>query len=136
MLPDKSADEIFAVDDIGKELVEVPEWGCSVLVYGSTGKERDDFDARSLIARGKNQEANLRNLRARMVALCVRNRDGTRKFTDEQVERLGDKSSKALDRICETARRLSSITEKDIQDLTKNSESSPSGGSSSDSPSH
>ena len=44
-------------------------------------------------------------------------------FTDRDVERLGKKSALALDRIYEVAQRLNGIGKKEIDELTKNSES-------------
>ena len=123
---------ILAVPDIATEDVDVPEWGGVVRVRGLTASQRDAFEAASLQGKGKNTSVNLHNLRARLVALCIVDEDGNQLFAERDVHVLGQKSAAAIDRIYDTATRLSGIGENDVEELTKNSESDQSGDSTSD----
>ena len=121
-----SRDAILAVDDVQFEDVEVPEWGGKVRVKSLTGKERDALESSMIIGKGKNANVNLNNLRAKLVARSVVDEDGKRIFTDDDISALGAKSAAALTRVYEVAQRLSGITQEDVDELTKNSETAPS----------
>ena len=116
-------DEILQVQDLPTEQVHVPEWGGDVLVRALTGAERDMFEQSIVEQRGRNTRMNLRNIRAKLVALTVVDEQGNRIFKDEDVKWLGNKSAAALDRIFEVAQRLSGLRDEDVEELAKNSES-------------
>ena len=59
------------------------------------------------------------------MALTICDQEGERLFTDADVEALGEKSSTALNRVWDVARRLSALTVKDEQALLKNSKADP-----------
>jgi hypothetical protein len=117
-----SRDEILALDDILEELVTVPEWrGSQYLVRGLMGDQRDDYEASCIKGRGRKQEVNLRNARAKLVTLTTYTPDGkARVFQDGDAEELGRKSAAALQRLFEPAARLSGLTEDDMEELAKN----------------
>lgn len=119
-LLNKSA--ILAAKDLPTEDIEVPEWGGTVRVRSLTGAERDAFEASIVDARGKTPQVNPRNMRAKLVALTVIDEDGKRVFGDADVSALGGKSASALNRVFEVAQRLSGLTEADVEDLGKGSE--------------
>lgn len=121
-----SRDAILAVDDVQYEDVEVPEWGGKVRVKSLTGKERDGLEASMIVGKGKNANVNLSNLRAKLVARAVVDENGKRVFGDDDIAALGAKSAAALTRVYEVAQRLSGITQEDVDELTKNSETAPS----------
>jgi hypothetical protein len=116
-----TAEQILAADDIRPETVEVPEWGGSVLVWPLTGAERDELELTTIEGKGRNAQVNLRNFRAKLVVRTVRDADGRRIFTDDQAAALGSKSAAALERIADVARRLSGLSEADVEELTGNS---------------
>lgn len=121
-----SRDAILAVDDVQFEDVDVPEWGGKVRVKSLTGRERDALESSMIVGKGKNANVNLNNLRAKLVARSVVDEDGKRLFNDDDIAALGAKSAAALTRVYEAAQRLSGITEEDVDELTKNSETAPS----------
>lgn len=125
-------DQILAVEDLKRETIDVPEWGGEVIVKSLTGAERDAFEDSVVRQRGKTRELNLRNARARLVSLSLIDESGSRLFSDGDVEALGRKSAAALDRVFAAAQRLSGLTENDIDELAKNSESGQSDSSTSD----
>lgn len=120
---------ILAAEDLPRELVEVPEWGGAVYVRALTGAERDQFEASIVEQRGRDMRMNMRNIRAKLVALTVVDEDGQRIFTDDDVAALGGKSAAALDRLFAVAQRLSGLSKEDVEELAKNSESVQSAGS-------
>ena len=125
-------DQILAAEDLKRETIDVPEWGGDVIVRSLTGAERDAFEDSVVRQRGKTRELNLRNQGARLVSLSLIDESGTRLFSDGDVEALGRKSAAALDRVFAAAQRLSGLTENDIDELAKNSESGQSDSSTSD----
>lgn len=113
-------DEILGINDLPTEDVFVPEWNTWVRVRGLTGAERDQFEQSIVEARGKDTRVNLRNIRAKLVALCVVDEEGKRLFKDEDAELLGRKSAVALNRIFEVAQRLSGLRPEDVEELAGN----------------
>lgn len=121
-------DAIFAIEDIEYEDLVIPEWKNQVVrIRTLTGTQRDDWD-RSIVEfakkkRGRSREATIKeNLRARLIALAVVDGNGKPLFTPKDVQRIGRKSAKALDRIFDRASEMSGIGEDDIELLTKNLE--------------
>jgi len=132
-------DQILGADDIKRAEVAVPEWGGTVLVQGLSGTERDQYEE-SLIrwraTKGRNVAAMpaLANARAKLLSLSIVDEDGQRLFSDADVKALGEKSSKALERVFDVAARLSGLQPGDVAELTQSFESGPSGDSGSTSP--
>ena len=138
-------DAILKADDLPTEDVRVPEWfdaetgADMVLVQGLNGTQRDEFEASTIALRGpmgkQTAVPDTANIRAKLVARCIID-DETRKpmFTQQDVHKLGEKSSAALDRVFEVASRLSGISKDDLEELGKDSKSDQNGGSISLSP--
>lgn len=115
-----SKDDILKADDVRTEEVEVPEWGGSVLVRGMTGEERDEFEASMLVRRGDQMIPDTWNTRAKLIARCVIDDDGTPLFTRQDVDALGKKSGAALDRVFDVASRLSGLRPEDAKEAAEN----------------
>ena len=130
-MPLLTRDMILSANDRLTEVVDVPEWGGRVRVRSLTGAERDRLEQSAVETRGKSRELNMKNLRAKLVALSVIDAKGTRVFQDHDVALLGEKSAAALQRVWDVASRLSGLTEQDAEELAKNSGSDQSGGLSS-----
>lgn len=113
-------DAILQANDLPTERVEVPEWDGEVIVRGLTAAERDQFEQSIVETRGKDTRVNLRNIRAKLVALTVVDEEGNRIFRDEDVELLGRKSATAINRIFEVAQRLSGLRPEDVDELAGN----------------
>lgn len=115
-------DEILRVIDVRTEVVDVPEWGGSLTVRGMTGRERDQYESAMLVADRKgNLKMDMANARARIVAICAVDTDGSPLFTKDDVFLLSTKSSAALDRVYGVAAALSGIGDRDLEELVKNS---------------
>lgn len=119
-------EQILGAADLEERIVEVPEWGGDVLVRGITGAERDLFEKSCIEMKGKNREFNTANFRAKLVALSIVDPD-TKKpmFTQVDINALGKKSAKALNRVYDVATELSGFGDEEVEELTKNSESIP-----------
>ncbi len=130
-MPILTREDILAVEDIGRELVAIPEWGGEVWVYGMTAAERDHLEKNLVQTKGKDVQTNLENVRAKIAAISIRNEEGKRIFNESDIHELGRKSALALDRIFNVAQRLSGISQEDVEELSKNSESDQSDGSTS-----
>lgn len=127
--------QILAAPDLVTELVPVPEWGGEVLVRSLTGTARDQYEADFLLidtSRGKpSYDMDLENARARLVALSVVDESGTLIFSDDDVIELGKKSASALDRVYAASKRISGLSDDDVEELRKNSRRGRRGGSNS-----
>lgn len=128
-----SREAILAAPDLTFEDVAVPEWGGTVRLRGLTGAERDQYEAEFLridtSGRKVKYDMELGNARARLVALSVVDGQGQRLFDERDVEALGRKSGAALDRVYAAAKRLSGLSEEDMEELQKNSRRGPDGDS-------
>lgn len=122
-------DDILAADDIEFEEVHVPEWGGFVRVKGLTAKEGDAFEESVLIRDGKEFDVNPRGLRAKLVALTAVDPEGKLIFSEEDVDKLGDKSRAALDRVFKVSQQLSGIGEKEMEALESDLENAQESGS-------
>lgn len=112
------------------EVVTVPVLG-AVTVRGMSGLQRDAFEASCMEGKGKKREFNMRNVRAKLVAMCVMGPDGARLFSDSDAEALGEGRADVLDALYASAARLSGISKEDAEDLGKPSGTETPGGSSS-----
>ncbi len=127
-----SAEDILKAEDRKIETVPVPEWGGEVLVREMSGLERDRFD---ISVRDANDNLNLQNYRARLVAACACDAAGKLLFTPFQAQDLGQKSSLILMRIFRVAQKLNGMSQEAVADAKKDSSETASGASPSDSPS-
>jgi hypothetical protein len=121
---------IMSAEDIPTQIVEVPEWGLAVRVKGLTGKQVDAWQGSLFKVKGDDVEMKMTNARAKLVAMCIVDENGKRVFNDgADVFDLGDKASKAINRIYEVARELSGISKEALEDIEGNFDETPSGDS-------
>lgn len=125
-------DKILQVEDIQKELVNVPEWGGDVYVRGMTGAERDRFEASIVQMQGTERKLNMSNVRAKLASLTICDEQGQRLFNDADVAKLAEKSASALQRIFAVAQRLSGIGDDDVKELAEGLRANPTEDSASD----
>jgi hypothetical protein len=70
-------------------------------------------------------ELNRKNFRARLLVKCVTDDTGARIFTDDEAAKLGEQPADVLDRVFAVAQQVNGMTQKDVEDLAKNSDSAP-----------
>lgn len=126
-------DEILGADDLKTKDVPVPEWNGEVRIRTLTGEQRDDYEA-SMIEMKKDgtPKRNVKNVRARLVALCIVNERGEQVFNPSDIVQLGRKSAAALDRVATACQELNAFSDEDIEELAQGFNSDPSEGSTSD----
>jgi hypothetical protein len=117
-----SAEQILDADDLSYEDVPVPEWGGTVRVRELPGTERDKFEAQFVGKDGASVRAEgLEGFRARLAAAAIVDESGKQLFRSvAETKRLGEKSARALQRVCDVATRLSKMSEEDVKELTGN----------------
>lgn len=108
-------EQILTANDLVTETVAVPEWGGDVLVRTMTGSERDAFEAG---ISALPEASRLKDIRAKLCALCIVDPNGARLFAPNETSVLGAKSAAALDRVFAAAMRLNGLSKKDVDDLT------------------
>lgn len=130
-------EDILQADDLEKEKVYLEPWDGHVYVREMTAEERDEFESDMVDVRqngqGSETQMDTRNIRARMAALTVVDKDDNRLFSEDDIKRLGSKSSRAMNKIFNKAQKLSGFTDEDVEELAKNSGTARSDASDSDS---
>ncbi len=122
-----SREEVLNIQDLKTEEVLVPEWGegVGVIVRSLTGKERDEYEAKHVTAKGKDTTINMRNARAHLIALSCVDEGGKQLFSIQDVNALGGKNAAALDRIFSVAMKLAGISEEDMKEITEGLKENP-----------
>jgi hypothetical protein len=110
---------ILQAQDLPVEELEVPEWGGWVRVKTLTAAERDAFENDIIQRNGRDVKTNVRNIRAKLVAVALVDETGRPLFTLADVEALGQKSAKALDRCFAKASELAGMRESDVQEMAE-----------------
>jgi len=113
-----SKEQIIAAQDIESEIVKVPEWGGEVTVQGLSLAEKDRWTECILI----DGKPSMSGATALLCALCMRDENGKRLFSSDEIDVLDAKSASAVDRVFQVAQRLSGIGQEDIEETVKNSE--------------
>lgn len=109
--------QILAKKDLVVSEIEVPEWEGTVRVSTMMGYARDRFEALITKANGSTDND---NIRAKLVAACIVDDKGELMFNENDIETLGKKSCKALDRIFAEAKRINGLGATEVDDLAKN----------------
>ncbi|MGA0081795.1 MAG: hypothetical protein ACO3IT_08515 [Ilumatobacteraceae bacterium] len=97
--------------------VDVPEWGTPVFMRTMTAGERDAWELAWLDKQGKGGVANFRSV---FLVKCLCDEDGTRLFSDGEVEQLAAQDSKVINRLFEIAREQNGLTTEQVDELAKN----------------
>lgn len=112
--------EILGADDLGREQVDVPEWGGHLWVRTLSGEERESFETSMMtIDKKGKRELRIRNMRSGLVARAACTEDGVRIFTDDDIRALSGKSAAALERVYVVAARLSGLSPEDEEKLVE-----------------
>ena len=121
-----SREDILSHNDILYTTVLVPEWGGAVRIGTMSGDARDYWELFLLAGRDENEVLRAENIRATLVALCAVDDAGKLLFAKDDVIALGEKSAVALDRVYGKVKTLNRLSDKDAEEVEKNSEGDPS----------
>lgn len=115
---------ILAAQDLGSELIDVPEWKGSVRIRVMTAREKAEIqrllfteemvivDGKPELRRKPNQAVNIRTV---LVGFTLINEDGTRMFMDEEVDLLASKSAAVIERLFTEAQRVNGMAEDAVE---------------------
>lgn len=111
-------DDILALDDAHREVVEVPEWrNARILVVSMTGIERADIERRWT---KKDASSDPAAFRADVLERTLKNQDGTPFGTPEKIRALVGKNAQAVERLFEAGCRVSGLSKGDVKALEGN----------------
>ncbi len=125
-------DQIVEVDDTEYAVVECPEWGGDVRLKSIKGSQRDSYEQSLILERGGNRSVNLRNARAKLIVLCAVDEQGRLLFTPDDLNVLGRKNARPLDRLFDACQKLAGLSTDDVEKLTENFGAAPSDDGTSD----
>jgi len=114
-----------ATKDVPKERLDVPELGGFIWIRGMTGQQRDEYERDNMMQRKGRVQVDMEklgNARARLAVRCICNDKGERLLQDGDAFILGGLRADVLSRIYAIAQRLSNVTDEDIDELKKHSE--------------
>lgn len=114
----ESADDVFAANDIETIVVEVPEWDLKLRIATMRSDHWEQYQRSLIDVEGK--EVSMVNMLAKFISFCAVNADGDLMFTPDQVELLGKKSYRALDRVRREAEKFNRIGIAGLEDAAKN----------------
>lgn len=126
-----SADQILGVEDRTYEVVPVPEWGGEVRLRSLTGAEMDEFENSTERVVGNKVIRDVKNARAKLIAMSAVDENGQPLFTKAHVIKLGSKNSGALQRLFEVVQRLSAVGDDQVKEMEETFEPAPNGASTS-----
>jgi len=126
-----SADQILAADDRKYEVVPVPEWGGDVRLRSLTGAELDEFENSMERTVGNKVVRDVRNVRAKLIAMSAVDASGQLLFTKGQVIKLGSKNAAPMMRLFQAVQRLSGIDDEAVKEMEETFEPAPNGASTS-----
>lgn len=123
-------DQIFASDDILKEIVEIPEWGgIKIEVRSLTGADRARILETGVDALGN---VSLQRVYPEMVIASAYDPDsGERVFEEADKDGLMSKNALAIDRLAMVATKLSGLQDDAVDKAGNGSSSTRKGGSTS-----
>jgi len=114
-------DQILNASDIGIEKVSVPEWGGEIYVKAMSLGDRNkcslclfDTDEKGEQIAKKDVDYN-----TVMLAFTLCDKKGKLIFSEEDIEAISNKSTKATDRCLEVAKRLNNFTEEEVDNAEK-----------------
>ncbi len=112
-------DKIFAVDDIKKEVVQVPTWdNISIEVRSMSGLQRANLLNSAMDSDGN---TNLEKLHSGTIIVCCYDPEtGEHVFDESDAERLMEKGSAAIEKLASKAMSLSGLTPEAVEESEKN----------------
>jgi hypothetical protein len=120
-----TAQDILNLSDSRIERVEVPEWGGHVYVRSLSGTERERYieSIRELRGRGRKQDYKiiLAESGAKLAVRTMCDEKGNLMFTAADVKKLGEKSSKALQRVIDVAGKLNGLDDESEEEAKNDS---------------
>jgi len=117
-----SKEQIIAAKDIKTKVVDVPEWGGSVIIREMSGKVREEFEMFVQERRSADDSLNLRGMRTLVLSQTLVDEEGNALFTKDDMSVLGEKNAAVIDKLFTVAMTLNKIGDTQMKELRKNSD--------------
>jgi hypothetical protein len=118
--PINKRDLILNYQDMETQDIVCPEWGgVTVKIRTLSAAERDMLEAPAVESAAAGSTPQFHNFRARVVVIAALNDDGSKMFTEADIDTLGTKHAGAVSRIADAVIRLSRFSDEDIAELGK-----------------
>ena len=108
-------EQIISAEDVKTVDVSVPEWGGVARVRNLSALERERF-----IRDTQKKELDLSQTKIAWVARCLIDDNGNPLFSESEVELLGAKSARALDRVVDAIESINALTAESLDEIEKN----------------
>lgn len=115
-----SKEDIFQVEDISVETMEVPEWGGTIRLKPMTGAEKEGFEAEFQKRQQGENKINTRGFRGWLISRSVVNEDGELLFSKGDIAELSKKSAKVLEDVFEKCLEVNGIGQDAVEEIEKN----------------
>lgn len=103
-------DQILSADDLGFEIIPVPEWGVEIKIVGLSGAARADYIMHGLDENGDPTPGRMKDSTALLIVESVRDPEtDERIFTRDDVAAVNEKNSVVLTRIAQRIASLSGL---------------------------
>jgi len=112
-------EQILGAKDLPIREIPVPEWNGSVRMQTLSGKDRDSFED-TIQKRKTGQLIELKGLKVMLLSLTVIDEAGALMFSEADLVKLNEKSSKAINNLFEVATEMNGIGEEAVEELRKN----------------
>lgn len=112
-----TAADILAIQDMNIRRVWVPAWNQNIYLRTPTALEKGRFEA---TVTGDGEKRDIRTLKLRLCIMTICDGNGARLFTNADIEKLGEKSSQAIETIATEALKMIQITEDELENAAKN----------------
>lgn len=113
-------EELKEVRDREYKDVDVPEWGFAVRFQSWSAKDLDDHEADCAKRRLPGDKFDMAGLRIATLGRSLVNADGSKMFTNGDLETLADKNGAVIRRLADEAMKFNRIGEKAVEDEEKN----------------
>lgn len=110
----------FVSTDLVLDTFYVKELGKSVRLRYLTAAEVDKYRQSLIVGRGNNIQINQRGARAKLAIMALANEDGTRMFSDRDINDVMKWHSIILERISDRIKAKNGITDEDMGDDSGN----------------
>jgi hypothetical protein len=118
-----NAKQILEASDLKHVDIDVPEWGGTVRLRVMKGTERNVFEREWAESTAEAKASGGRSVplfRERLLARCACDDKNQRIFTDEDIEKLSDKSAAVLDRLAKVCLEVNGFTKEAAEAVAKN----------------
>jgi hypothetical protein len=112
---------IVAQKDKPRRRLYVPAFGGTVCLLAMKSVERDAYEASLVLqVEGGKQTFTTQNIRAKLVCRMIVDEFGSRVFTDEDADLLGELPADEMDKLWAAGQSLSGVSEADVKVLAGN----------------